>query len=307
MFKILYGNEPYRIDKAVAKCKKEIKEPGINVGFFDSLGKDVLALCRTYPFLEENRLVVVSVDSLTDEVLNFMDIPEFTNLFVLPSACDKRTGLFKKLSNAGLTEELNKLTENQLRTFIVKYLKNNGGLITERAYEHLVERSGYFENDNVNLYTIEIYLKQLMLLGTVITDENVNRIIHPSCNENVYALTKALLSNDGEYTIDLCKRLLERGEQPIALLSLLLRTFRLGYKASLFTTESLNEVSALIGVSAYQLKGTLCYPKEILNNALDIIQEGIANVKSGGGKNSFLFTIAKLILILHPEKSKCCE
>lgn len=307
MLKILCGNEPYRIDKEIEECKKLIKEQSMNISYFNSLDNSVLTLCRTYPFLDEHRLIVVSVDSLTDDIIKFLDIPKFTMLFVLPEYVDKRTNAYKKLSERGDLLELNKLTEQQLRVFVVKYLKENGGMITERAYYHLVERAGYFDDNNVNLYTMEIYLKQLMLLGSVITDESVERIILPSCNENVYALSRALLSEDSEYTVKLSIKLLERGEQPIALLSLLLRMFRLGYKASLFDAEEQKEACALIGVSAYQLKGILCYSQEVLNRAIDIIQESIFDIKRGGGKNSFLLAISKLILTLHPRKISCCE
>lgn len=307
MVKILFGNEPYVIDKAIEEEEKKISQREINVSFCEGLSSEVLALCRTYPFLDARRLVVVTVESLTDEVKKFLDIPDFTSLFILPEKVSQQTKLFKELKSAQFIEEKNKLSEKQLQVFVLRFLKANGGKITEKAFRFLMERTSYLEDSNVNLYTIEVYLKQLLLLGSAITEKEIERIIPPTSKEDVFVLSKALTSGDAAYTIWLCRQFLERGEQPIAILSLLLRPFRLGLKACLFSPAEQAEACAMIGVTAYQIKGIACYPEEILNQAIDIIQDGISGIKKGGGDNMFLLTMSKLIFVLHPERMRCAK
>jgi len=112
MVKVIYGTEPYAVDKVVKEKEQEISS--MNISFCEGLSKDVLTLCKTYPFLDTCRLVVVTVDTLTDEIKEYLDIPEFTTLFILPEKVSPQTKIFKELKNANILEEKNKLTENQI-------------------------------------------------------------------------------------------------------------------------------------------------------------------------------------------------
>ena len=298
MLRVLYGKEPYRIDKVIEESKKMISMQEINISYYENLSSEVQSLCFTYPLLDSSRLVIVSVDALTEEIMSYKTIPEFTNLIILPKTVDKRKELYKKLEKEGFLEVYDKLTEKQLKIFILRFLKTNGGKITESAFCFLVERSGYLEEEQVDLYTIEIYLQQLLLLSDTITKEGIEQVIPLTCREEVYELSKMLMIGNMEQVISLSMEFLERGESPIALLSLLLRSFRLGYKVSLFDFSEQQEVCSKIGISMYQIKGMKQYPKEIWNGAMDIIQEGMLGIKEGGGNARFLLTISKLVFLL---------
>ena len=47
MLKVMFGSEPYCIDKAIEGMKKEISFTEMNVSCFDSLPSEAEALCRT--------------------------------------------------------------------------------------------------------------------------------------------------------------------------------------------------------------------------------------------------------------------
>ena len=63
----------------------------------------------------------------------------------------------------------------------------------------------------------------------------------------------------------------------------------------------------MIGVPAYQIKGIMKYPEQVINQSIDIIQDGIARIKQGGGRNAFYLTISRLIFLLHPEIKRCAQ
>ena len=304
MVKVLIGKEPYCIDKAVGERVKKISFPEMNISFYDGFSSEVQTMCQTFPVMDASRLVVVSVRELKEDAVRYFKVPDFTELIILPETIDKRTNVYRELKKSNVIEEYDKLSEKQLQAFIMRFLKQNSGKMTEKAFHYLVERTCYLESEEVNLYTVEVYLKQLMLLGSVITEEAVGRIIPPACNEEVYALSRALTDGDPARALWLCREFLERGEQPISLLSLLLRPFRLGYKASLFDTKEQTEACAMIGVPAYQIRSIMKYPEQSLNQAIDIIQEGIARIKQGGGSDMFYLTISRLIFLLHPETKR---
>lgn len=299
MVKILYGNEPYRIDKEIDKVIKDIAVREMNVSYFTELTAEINELVHTVPFVDRKRIVILMLDSLTDDCKDYMSVPDFVELLIIPERVDKRTKFVKSLPK-DIWVDCNKLNEHQLKTFVLRVLNGKGGQITDQAYHTLIERLDYFNSEASSLYTVETALKQLLFLGSVITPENVKRIVPPSNNESVFELSKALLDGDVHKTFALSNAFLERGEQPIALLSLLLRPFQLGYKASLYSSKELSKACSDIGVSEYQLKNFIGYDDDTLNHALDIIQNGITDMKTGRASGSFLQTISRLFLLLHP-------
>ena len=214
MVKVLVGKEPYCIDKVIEEKVQKISFPEMNISYFDGFSSEVQTICQTFPVMDSKRLVVVSVRELREEILKYLKVPEFTELVILPESTDRRTTVYKGLKKSGVIEEHDKLSEKQLQAFIMRFLKQNSGMMTEKAFYYLVERTRYIDDDDVNLYTVEVYLKQLMLLGSVITEESISKIIPPACKEEVYALSKALTDGDPSYALWLCREFLERGEQP---------------------------------------------------------------------------------------------
>ena len=86
------------------------------------------------------------------------------------------------------------------------------------------------------------------------------------------------------------------------MLSMLLRTFRLAFKASLYKNQQ--ELGVLLGVPVYQYKNALDIPVTSLNKIIDIINCAINSIKTGrcDAENIFILTIGNIFSVLYPSK-----
>ena len=98
----------------------------------------------------------------------------------------------------------------------------------------------------------------------------------------------------------MARLLIEKKENPITLLSLIARSFRLAYKATLYGELDPIEISSLIGVPTYQFKEGLRYNAEVLEKSLNILQNGVNQIKDGEANSEIVFyiTLGSIITLL---------
>lgn len=309
---IVTGNEPYIIDKKVSEIKRNINVPEMDLSVHEQLNENCKESIKSLPMFNENRVVILSLDEIKgsdgDELIKIIKkAPATTNLCIVVKNLDKRTVFYKYIKKQkNMLIECNKLKENQLMQFVFAILKEKSAKITNSAYSVLVKRINYFEDADVSLYTVEVFVRQLMYLSSIITDEEVQKVVRESSSEKIYVLTKSILSGEQEKTFSLALDFIDRGENIIGMLSMMLRVFRLSYKASLYKELAKAELGTLLGVPLFQFQDALSVPDELLNLVLDIIQDGINGIKSGHceAENMFLFVLGKIISLLHPLDNK---
>lgn len=308
---VITGEEPYIIDKMVAKIKEQIRFPEMNLSSFEQLDEEVRGIIKSIPMVDEKRVVILSFDEIkgsdSDELLKTVKgIPVTTEFVVVARSIDKRSAFYKFVKKEEKLQECNKLTETQLRRFAFDILEEKGSKITNSAYSLLVKHMNYFEDPEVSLYTVEVFIRQLMYLSTIITDYEVQKVVPESSNEKIYMLTKAMLSGNQEKTFSLALDFIEREENVIGVLSMMLRVFRLAYKASLYDDYNKAELGSLLGVPLYQFQDALSVRKESLNLVLDTIQIGINAIKSGkcDADNMFIIVLGKIFSVLNPFDKK---
>lgn len=307
MIKILYGEEPYIIDKRIEEAVKQISCPEMNLQFFDTVNDELKATVECVPLLDERRVVVLALDELKSdeklmEILSM--VPDTTDFIIETKKVEANTKIYKLAKKSNYLQECVKLTESQLKKFILGILNEKGVKITNSAYAVMVNRMGYLNDPNVSLYTVDIYVRQLSFLATIITEDEIAKVIPQTSNEKIFELTKVLIAGKESECFTLALDFIERGENVIAMLSAMLRFFRLGFKASLFKDYKKSELGALLGAPVYQYEGALSINEQALNNILDTIQQAINGIKTGkcGADNMFLLAIGKINSILHPSK-----
>ena len=103
-----------------------------------------------------------------------------------------------------------------------------------------------------------------------------------------------LLEQKNKELFLLAEKLLEQGEEPIALLSFMERVFRLAYKATLFP-ENLEQ----IGVPPRHYKIAMRYEAKVIGKAMDYLQEGVHIQKTDLNKRvGFIQTLYKVSKLL---------
>lgn len=284
MIVVLTGNEPYLIDY-------EIEKAGSDVESYTEFNDAVYNAVITYPMFSKTQVIVVRSESIpTDNQFLKMitGIPDFTHLYIVPEKIDKRTKSYKALKDMGAIREVNKVSEDYLRRLLLKLIQQNGSKIRNTDMDYLIQRSGYLVDENINLYHLNIWIKQICYASEEITREEICCFVPESTQVKIFSLSEKILKKDGEGTMKLAVRLIEEKENPVAMLSLLLRSFRLGYKCSLYPDMNDTQKAKCIGVPVYQLQSVKNISPQTMEDCMAIINDAVKLIKTGA-KSTLVF------------------
>lgn len=296
----IYTGDLYRARSKVEKLVKDLDE--MNQSRFDELSKEVFETAYACPFLSDRRVVIVNIDTLSDsqELMKYIENPALqTDLYLFVRKTDKRTKLYKVLCSKGLVEESEKFTRTNLNVWVTNFLGKCGKKISKDMVDYFIERTQYLLEDNIEFCVVEGYVRQLSFIPVEeVTKKEIDELVPETASLKIFYLSDLLLEGSKKELFVYADRLLEQEEEPIALLSLLERTFRIAYKATLFADKP-----SIIGVSEQQYKKALKYNPEILNEALDLLQEGVHMLKTDIDRRVvFIHTLLKVWILLHEKQ-----
>lgn len=298
---VLYGNEPYTIKQYVDTLRMNFEE--FCISYYDEWKEDMWPVARQVPMFCSQQLLLVKPKTLSDD--NFIEYcknpSSSTVMVVVPETVDKRTKAFKKLQSLNVLKECKKLSEGQMQKFVISEIQGNGSKIRESVYEYFIQKTGYFLDEDINLFSIRNYIAQLCDVSDgEITRSDVDAFVVETCTTKTFALTNLLLKKDRAEIFRLSEQFLREKENVIGMLSLLLRTFRLGYKASLYSDKNEAEIAKLLGVPAFQFKDALRYPPNVISDCMDVIGQGIQRIKFGQAddRSALFVTLSKVLLCL---------
>lgn len=234
MIQVIYGEEPYLVDFEVRKLTGNA-DAEYRLTTYQEWSSDIITTISEYSFFGTPVVIIKCADIPKCE--EFLQLVEKVNegdytLIILPDKVDKRTSVYKFLQKRGIIKECPKVSSQQLVSFIIKKSASYGMQIEKDAAHYLGCRIGYFDDDTVNLYTAAISVSKLYFSGcTCITKNDINLQIEENINCKVYELFNVLLDGDMARYFKLYREL-TRTENPIGIVSCLLRSARIGLKAA---------------------------------------------------------------------------
>ena len=224
---LLTGDDVYRKNLVIAKIKEILQPDDFN--FFQEqadkadLG-DVLALANTAPVFSNVRLIVLSgIEKLRKEpkeaLIRYLENPLETTTLVLTHNDSKKFKTEKALSAVGgCVVNFDELKRDELAVWVREKLhaKNLNGNFD--AVDLLCESVGSelcaLENEIEKLY-----LYTLSREDKTISKDDVLACIGFSKEENPFELANAILACNKNRAIQLVDKLLDDGEEPVAVLS----------------------------------------------------------------------------------------
>lgn len=233
MIQIICGSEPYLVDfearKLIGDADNEYR-----LTTYKEWSSDIINTISEYSFFGNPVVVVRCADIPKDE--EFLHLTEIDSgsdytLVILPENLDKRTSVYKSLNKKGLIKECTKFSAEQLISFIVKKSASYGMRIEKDVAQYLGSRIGYFDDDNVNLYTVAIAVRKLYFSGcTDITKGDICMQVEENINCKAYELFNMLLSGNMSRYFMMYEEI-SRTENSIGIISCMLRSARIGLKA----------------------------------------------------------------------------
>lgn len=271
---LIFGEETYLLDKAVETEISGIDAPEMNVTRFDDGYSidDVERLCFTAPFFSNRRAVILRLRELkADDGLKKLigTIPETTVFVVAADRVDKRSALYKVFQKA--TKGCSKPELRKVYDLVRRVAESEGRIVEQAAVEEMVKRLNYYDDAQVNLYSVIGCVRQLAQSGDI-TMSLVSAMLPESAAGKSWKLLSLVCEGDMREAFSLLGYLLDSGENAIGVLSLLLRGFRLAWKdVTGIPEENLR----------YQYAAALKYSAKALVSAQEILESAVMQLKSG--------------------------
>lgn len=232
---LLYGEEPYLVERAVKKLLERAVDPGFrdfNLNVFygnECKGEEVFGAAQTLPMFAERRVVLVKkggdLSAAAQEILlaYLQDPCPGTCLILQAEKVDGRKKFFAEFKKRGEAVEFKRPYENQLGPYVRDEVRAAGKKIDGAAAELLA----YLVGNNLQELVSQIE-KLCVYCGKkdCIDVADVKAIVSDTKVESVFEFTDALGSKDLPKALKMLTALLQDGEAPLRILGAVARHYR---------------------------------------------------------------------------------
>ena len=295
---LFYGEEDYLKAYYSEKILRLLLTPEDEMMNCDVLEGDsatadaIIQSGQTLPFLAERRLVLVR-DSQAfksggreyEALLSFFEqIPETTVLVFVEEQVDKRSRLFKAMTKYGQPEDCARLQGEDLVRWATRELKKQGKTIDGAAARFFVETVG----QDMNQLTREMEkLAALKGQEPEITAGDIESICTASPQSNIFRMTDCIGNQKAGEALSIYKKLCQSNEPAYRIFYMIIRQFRLLYKAVVFARENMPQAQMAkalgvppFAVGSYVAQGRRFTPENLRGILSDLLDTDVA-VKSG--------------------------
>lgn len=227
MIRFLYGPDTYRSRQELKRIIEEYKanKDWLDFTRIDCRDNEVFQEIResvdTVPMFNQEKLIVLeNAFNLQEEILEFFKKRDLKNVEVIfwEEKPDKKTKLFKFLHKN--SKEFLLLKNNQLKTWIKDYIKEQKGNINNQAIEKLIEYIGK------DLWRMTSEINKLINYSKTIKAENIELLVKPEIDLNIFEMVDALGYKNKHKVLNLFKQYLEKGQDENYLLSMFVYQIR---------------------------------------------------------------------------------
>lgn len=258
---LFQGQETFLIEECLERFKQMLIPPesvDFNIDKFsgkDLTAADVLDQAQTVPFLSKWRLLIITdldaVPAATQkQLLPYLSHPNpSTCLIMTASKLDSRTKLGQVLKKNGEIVQFWKLFDRDLPQWVSSRARLYGCRISLQAAAYLADVVGN------ELRQLDNELKKVMAYAHdgEITPAVVERVVGDVRERDIFEMINAVSSGNLSEALRILHQLLVEGEEPLKILALLSRQFRLLWKAKASLVEhkslSATQIASKIGVS----------------------------------------------------------
>ncbi|MBE7075080.1 MAG: DNA polymerase III subunit delta [Clostridiales bacterium] len=284
------------------KIAQLLKIENINISQFNEENFEALSVvnaCNQFSFFEENRMVVVQdlqkeLNSESKKILeNYCKNPNLTCTLVLIDTISSNCFDFIK------QVELVECKANE--TFLINYIKEQFEKNKKEISQSLCKK--ILENCLSNLNRINLEIKKIcdyLQAETIVSEQVVDLLVFKDIELKVFDLTTALGYKNKDKALKLVHSMLELGEPPIKIISLIAGQFRRMFFAKL-NKGSNAELAKVLGCKEFAIikakEQAIKFSASELKKIENMCMEVDFNIKNGdmSMENSLYYLIFNII------------
>ncbi|MDQ0339603.1 DNA polymerase-3 subunit delta [Caldalkalibacillus uzonensis] len=303
---VLYGSQRFLMDDFIRKLSERVLDEAsldFNYESFDLEEyaiQSVVEVAETLPFIGEKRLIVAygahflsgvkgkyKVEHDLEALVRYVSQPADYSIMVLvvpQEKLDERKKVVKLLKTHGVVVQANSLPVEQLVPWLKQRASDLGVQITDEACALLHQ----FAGDHMQMLANEMSkMANYVGSGGEITEDTVHHLIAKTVEQDVFKLVDQVVQLRVDQAFSTLDELLRRNEEPIKILFLLARQFRLIFRAKDLAEQGYSErqMSQIIGVHPYVCKLAIRqgrrFSLEQLAEVLDQLAELDYKLKTG--------------------------
>lgn len=274
---ICYGTEAYIMNEFIERLLEQLVEPEhreMAIVRFDTAETQIDSIieeAETLPFLVPSKIILVRdsvlfasgkessrVEHRPERLLTYLGQPVETTVlvFTVPhEKLDERKKLVKSAKSSDFTIAFTPLQPEELLQWLLKRVGSQGRSMDKQTAEELLRRMG------TDMHSLAAEVDKLCLhagVGGTVTVESVASLVAMATEQNVFKLTEELAALRTAEVLNLYYDLLKQREEPIKLMSLLVRQFRnmLYVKELSSQGYSPQQMASQLGLHPYAVKIT---------------------------------------------------
>ncbi|WP_010270439.1 DNA polymerase III subunit delta [Paenibacillus senegalensis] len=272
---VCYGLESFRKSEFISFLTDKLVQPEereFAVSRYDlaeTSVEQVLEDVETSPFLVSRKLVIASnalfltgakdtgkVSHNLDHLLTYLKQPVDTCVFVLSVEADKldeRKKIVKQLKQQDCLLPFPVLSAEELNDWVVRRARSHQFSFAEGVADHLILCAG------TNLHSLASEIQKLSIyigIDGVVSKDIIDRLVVRTTEQNVFILIDYMVRRQIDQALSTLTELAKQKEEPIKLLALMARQFRMiiQVKESTQTGYSYQQIASAIGAHPYAVK-----------------------------------------------------
>ncbi len=219
---------------------------------------DLARLANSLPMLAKRRLIVLQdahklKAAEKERLVGYLQSPApFTTLVLLSEKVDNREKLTKLASKHGFVLTFERLYESKVRPWIEMMAHSQGLTLDRRAVDFLVQNVGA----DLSAIWRELEKASLHAGSNQVGVENLTAVISSVKEQSLFGLMDAITKKSKAESLLLLKQILDQGEAPLAVLSVLGRQIRQLCLAKELAGKRVDEgqAAAMLGTSPFFAK-----------------------------------------------------
>ena len=263
-----YGEETFLINKIVSEIREELVDPGLSTFNFnvfygkESAPQDIINSAKTLPLMSDYRLVIVK----EADQLKSSSWKDFSSYFENPSLstcciffAEKmvlKSELLKNFRKKGEVVRFYHPFDREIPEWIRKIAREFNKNISREAVALL---SIEMENDLQKIYSELQKIATYVGEREVIESDDVKEAIADVRGVTVFGMIDCIGGKDVEGALHALRKLIETGEYPLKILTMITRQVRLLALAKEMLKEgsSYEDAGRKLGIHGFYLKGFL--------------------------------------------------